>query len=490
MASRSRALNSLAAPRLPALLRRDVSSLHRQALVDRSTEPLAPSEIGLASQTVALVLFSAWAFGGSVEWAQPWIVALSAVGLFTLAARRREVGRIAWQPFLPALLWGAFAAVALLNPSHAPMSDGGWAERAGWLRWLPATVDRPRTWVDVALWMPALLQAGVIIAVLRSTRAASVIWATVALNGCALAVVGAGFHFLGTERLLGLVEGEEPTYFFATFFYKNHWAAYGALSAGAAFTLALSAQRAAQAGDARAHGRMLLFSAAGLLTAVTLPLPGSRAGALLAFVMIAGFAIALLVTWGRAAPRRRNGLPLAAILLASALVLTIGWRAYAARAAKDLTRTRAQVSGSIQGEWLDIRLPVSRDTWRMTLQRPWFGWGPGCFDIVFPVFQGSDLRGPDGRPRLRFEKAHNDWLQLTAENGFVGAALLLVPVGVFVRRAWRPSGFSGRCGLIICGLIAAYAWIDFPLHNRAVLLLWAVLLASAPRLALSTTAPS
>ncbi len=462
-----------------------LSSSRRNAPPRHEPAYLVPSEVSLAVQTIALVVFSAWFFGGTLDWAQAWILAIIGLGGFALRMRSLETGRWDFRPFIPAALWAAFATIACLNPSHALLPGGGWSPREEMVRWLPSTVDTAHTLADAGLWLPALLQGGLIAGILRTRRAANAIWTAIALNGFALAAIGAGFHFAGADKLLGLVEGQEPTYFFATFFYKNHWAAYGALSAAAAFTLAYRAWPAAVGGDPRARGQTLLFGGAGVLTTTTLPLPGSRAGALLALALVVGFVLAMLASWWRTtrATGARSRWMLGALALAITSVLFFGLRAYAPRAGTDLERTRQQVRRSLDGEALDIRIPVSRDTWRMTLERPWFGWGPGCFEIVFPRFQGNYLRGPDGKATARFEAAHNDWLQLTAETGFLGASLLLVPVTIAGWRGWRRSDASGRHGLAACGLIAAYAWIDFPFHNRAILLVWSIMLMSAHRLA-------
>ena len=421
-----------------------------------------------------------------MDWAQNWLLVLAGLGLTLLAVRWREGVRPALRPFIPAALWLAFAGIAMVNPSHAPTAGGGWEQRETWIRWLPSTVDIPHTIADVRLWLPCLLQTGLLVTLLRSTRATRLIWGVIAFNGFALAAIGAGFHFSGAERLLGVMDGPEPTYFFATFFYKNHWAAYGALGAIAAFALALHVWPAAIAGDPRARGQALLFGGAGLLTAITLPLPGSRAGALLALSLIIAFVSALFARSRRhtvAVTGGRRHWPFAIGLLAIAGIAFFGVQSYSPRATVDLDRTREQLGRNFDREPLDLRLLLSRDTWRMTRQRPWFGWGPGCFEIVFPIFQGTYLRGPGGRPNARFEAAHNDWLQLAAESGVTGAAILLVPAALLAWRGWRRTRASGRFGLAGCGLIAAYAWIDFPFHNPAVLLLWAVMLASAARLA-------
>lgn len=434
-------------------------------------------------QTTALVVFSSWALGGMREWSQPWILAIALLGLLLVAWRYRETGQIGRRPFLPALLWAGFVGLALANPSHAPLPGGGWAPRPDWIPWLPTTPDARHTVAAGRTWLAALLQGAVVLSVLQTPRAARLIWGAMALNGFVLAATGAFFRFAGHERVLGFVEPPERSYFFGPFFYKNHWAAYGAVTAIAAFAIALRKWPAALSGHPPARGQALLLTGAGLLTAITLPLPGSRSGALLAAVVVAAFLGWLAaITWRRLAHRgARRGRLLAAAALVVAIVLAYGARAYAPRAAADLQRTRVQLARGLDAEALDLRLPVSRDTWRMAQARPWFGWGPGSYEIVFPVFQGSYLRRPDGRPSARFEFAHNDWLQVLAETGWVGAALLLVPAGMAAVGGWRRAGPIGRWALAGCALLAAYAWIDFPFHNPAMLVAWTILLTSAGR---------
>lgn len=458
---------------------------HSRRTSHRHAEPdwLAPSEGWFVAVAAGVAIFSAWALGGVVDWAQEWMLALALVSLPLLGLRYRETRRLEWLPFLPAVLWSVYVAATLLNPSHAPLPDGGWTPRAGWIRWLPTTVDIPRTLADARVWLAALVLGGSATTLLRSPRATGLLWGACALNGFVLAAVGACFHFAGAERMLGSIDVPERTYFFATFFYKNHWASYGALTAAAALTLAVRAWPAALAGDPHARGRAALFGAAGLLTAVTLPLPGSRAGALLAMGLAGGFLLCLVLGWWRQrATHRTPKLALAGAVLAAAGILGYGAWAYAPRATVDVARTRQQLERHIDGEAIDVRTQLSKDTWAMSVQRPWFGWGPGSFEVVFPRFQGAYLRGPDGRPRVRVEFAHNDWLQLLAETGRLGSLIFLIPLAVTAWRGWRRAGPAGRAGLGGCGLIALHGWIDFPLHAPAVLALWVVMLATARRL--------
>ena len=241
-------------------------------------EALLPSEILLVVQTTALAIFSSWTLGGMERWSQNWILVLALLGLPLVVLRYRETREFAWHPFVPALLWCVFTGLALANPSHVWLLGRGWAPRDDWIRWLPVTVDRPHSVMDARIWLSALLQGGILRSVLRSTRAAKLIWGAVALNAFALAVTGAVFYFSGAQQVLGFIEPPEKTYFFSTFFYKNHWAAFGALGGVAALALSLRQGRAALRGDPVARGRMMLFAAVGMLILITLPLPGSRSG--------------------------------------------------------------------------------------------------------------------------------------------------------------------------------------------------------------------
>jgi O-antigen ligase len=442
-------------------------------------EPLSPVEKLLLGQTLALVVASSWFGGGRAEGALTLLVLLVALTLPLWLLARRENRRVRWRALLPAALWIAFVGLALFNPSHLPGADGAWHERTGWLRWLPTTADRAHTIAGALPWLAALVQGAALAGVRLPPRAVRALWGGVALNGFALATVGAGFHFLGADRMLGAFEVPESTYFFATFYYKNHWAAYGALGGIAGAALAANAWRAALAGQPAARGRVVFFGGIALLTLCTLPLPGSRAGLLLAAAIVGVFG-----PWAAMQAvhtTERGGRTWGVALLAALALLAVGFvaRFYLERGRTDLARTQAQISRHAAGGVLDLRVELTRDTWRMAQARPWFGWGVGCYEVVFPIFQGNYLRDANGRSTARFEFAHNDWLQIVAEMGAIGAALLLGAAGAAGARSWREAESAGRIALAATGLLLVYAWIDFPFHNPAVLLLWTVLVATA-----------
>jgi O-antigen ligase len=456
-------------------------SPYRSPAFAPSVDVLSPAERWLVVQAAAVIGFSSWAGGGSYPWGPAWILALSSLAVPIVLLRAAEKHRVHWLAFLPAAGWLGFCAIAALNPSYTPLPTGGWMPRPDWIEWLPGTVDRARTLAAAQSWLAALIEAGALVAVSLPTRAVRWLWGFAALNGFVLAAVGAFFRFSDAELMLGFIVPPEPTYFFATFFYKNHWAAFGTLSAAATLALVPYHWPRAQAGDPRASGRVLWFAGAGLLTLITLPLPGSRAGALLAAAVAISFG-ALLWRTGRSSanrpgPRGRS-LGLGVLVLA---VLAFGVIAYLPRAEIDLTRTRQQLTRSAEAR-PDLRLLLSRDTWHMARARPWFGWGPGSFAIVFPQFQGAYLRDAEDRPQARIEDAHDDWLQWLAECGWIGSAIVIIPAGWFACRAAKMASAVGRWTLAVCLLVALYAWVDFPFRNPAVLMLWTILFSTAGRL--------
>lgn len=453
----------------------------RSDLRPRATaEPVAASELWLAGSVVAVLAFSSWAFGGMEAWESPWLLALAATAIPALFLSRPYLGRTGWWPMLPTLLWVLFAGGALLNPSYSLGSDGRWLPRDAWVRWLPTTADPAHTLDDAPVWLAALLLGAVLRVALRRERVAYFIWAALAVNGFVLAVVGAFFWFEGENPILG---AGAFSYSFASFFYKNHWAAYGALTAAAGLALALRAAPRALSGHPRARGEVVLFGGVALMTLITLPLPGSRSGLAFALLLLLGAGGTLV---GQIIRHRqasgRSGLWIGGIVIAVAGLVYFGGVAYAPKASDDYIRTRQEFAHDA-GAVHDVRPEVTRDTWHMAQARPWLGWGPGCFELVFPVYAGNYIRDQSGKTVAHFEFAHDDWMQLLAECGFIGAAILIVPALLAAGKSWRESALAGRFVLLACGMIALYAWADFPFHNPAVLLAWTVLLTTAGRLA-------
>jgi O-antigen ligase len=64
------------------------------------------------------------------------------------------------------------------------------------------------------------------------------------------------------------------------------------------------------------------------------------------------------------------------------------------------------------------RIALWQDAWKMIQAQPWYGTGLGTFQWTYPAYETVD---PDTPARY----AHNDYLQILAETGPIGLALML-----------------------------------------------------------------
>lgn len=122
---------------------------------------------------------------------------------------------------------------------------------------------------------------------------------------------------------------------------------------------------------------------------------------------------------------------------------------------------------------LKARGELGWNTLAMIADRPFFGWGLGSFNAVYPDYSERH-RAVLGdwtvlESAARFAGAsHNEFLQLHAELGLVGWALFLACIVVLARHAWRKK--RDRLDLAAgasLGVAALLSLIAFPLQNAA-----------------------
>lgn len=112
-----------------------------------------------------------------------------------------------------------------------------------------------------------------------------------------------------------------------------------------------------------------------------------------------------------------------------------------------------------------------------------FGLGLGSFPWVSSTFQPPEM-GP-----YWFDLAHNDYLQLFAETGLVGAVLVAASIWLFLSKGWvalrlassRTSSSTREAKAALAGGIgllafAVHAWVDYPFHIPANAMMAATLL--------------
>ncbi len=215
--------------------------------------------------------------------------------------------------------------------------------------------------------------------------------------------------------------------------------------------------------EARVAG---VYGLLGMTAGVYIWLTESR-GALLA--VIVGMAVGLIgaVASAESAVRRR------ALALAGT-----GTAALLAALATDATwRARLGNVFTLGDGAVTVRVHLWLDSLKALLASPLFGFGPGQFLYRFPEVWSKDTAWAvfSGGTHLA-ENPHNDWLAFALDAG-LPAFLVLVGFAVVVtRRGWfeacrddarKPWFWAGISSLAAW---AAYAFIDYPLHNAVPLL--------------------
>jgi O-antigen ligase len=186
---------------------------------------------------------------------------------------------------------------------------------------------------------------------------------------------------------------------------------------------------------------------------------GALAATAIAFLLIGG---AGMLARGR---RSREGrvLPLAFVLAATA----VAWLGMESLNSK-LTESGLTSDREI----------VRHATYPMIVDRPWFGSGAGTFRFLFPLYKDARLA------RAYYDHPHNEPLELLAEQGVVGFALLAGGLGVawfrnlaaFARRRqplMRGVLFGSLMGT---GALLLHGLVDFNLHIPANAAYFSVLL--------------
>jgi O-antigen ligase len=281
-----------------------------------------------------------------------------------------------------------------------------------------------------------------------------------------LALVGLPYKFSGEKLLLGRFPVKE-WYFYSSFIYHNHWAAYALLAQGAALGLFFSSPQRWM--------RALTALAVGVLFASTL-IASARLGALLTGGLGAA---ALVVAWRHAAtrPRSRRALLIGGL---AGLLLVVGATAWLMRSGPGPGGHRTYAS-LLKNNPFTSRFHLVEDTWQMVRAKPVFGWGLGAFASGFRIYQRPETRIVHNNGRITlYDHPHNDWMEKLAELGFVGFSLLALPLVAWLAPL-RHRDSQGRDPLFVwplaaCGLLFVMAWGDSIFANRSVLGITAFLL--------------
>ncbi len=437
-------------------------------------------ELAVAAQITVFLIGVSWAFGGNADWVRTPISIWGSLGtgltLVIVAARghrgRIIPGSLAWA--LPVLVLCALVLLSCLTPGYRRMASEGGAFlmplNVPW--WVPSAALPGVTLSALWLFSGIYFSAFNLALAVRDRGVIRMVLAVAVGNALVLAVFGTIQKLVGSGGIyFGAIRSPQD-YFFASFVYDNHWGAFMILMIGACAGLTLRYAFGSR-GEGFFRGPSFAGLVAASLLAVSVPLSGSRACTLM-------LGILLVVALWKGAPKIADSLGASgadpALALVGILLMTILAIFGAWIVAGDVVRSRAsmakaQIAAIVSQGGLGTRAILYRDTLRMARERPAFGWGMGSFPSVFPLYN-SQKPGIDRIPVV-YHDAHSDWLQSIAEIGCVGTLLIgasvALPARVLFRRHVSKLPYFLAAG---CILVAAYAWVEFPFGNVAVVLAW------------------
>jgi O-Antigen ligase len=299
--------------------------------------------------------------------------------------------------------------------------------------------------------------------------------------GLVMALIGVAQHAFYSGKIYGFWTPQPGANPFGPFVNRNHFAGwavmtlplgigylFGRVERAAATEMPDRRSRLVWFGSAEAN-QIILLVVALVFIAIALVLTMSRSGML-------GFAgavmsAALFVTKAAASRARKRAM---IAFLVGVLVVSIGWVGINAVGMRFASGNASNFGG---------RLPVWADAVRIARAFPLTGTGINTYGTATLYYQTAD-------PERHYAQAHNDYLQLLAEGGFLVAVPVLIALIMFsVTLAQRihdtPAGTSAfwiRVGAT-CGLIgiAVQEAADFSLQIPANSLLFAVVAGIALR---------
>lgn len=329
-----------------------------------------------------------------------------------------------------------------------------------------------------------------LLALLRLVTAASVFWLSlqlcrsryrarwlikaVALVGLVYALYGLVAFFVFPKTILWFEKSDYLDALTSTFVNRNSYATYAdvgllaamgmTISSFASSSVRASVGRQAASFVASLSGPAGVWLGISAVIAVALICTASRGG------IIAG-AIGLLIGSVLVVAQRRRSRSRAIVAGILALLVFVS----IAAGFGDLLAGRL----SSEGLQSDTRLAVYRTTTVSIVDRPLEGFGYGTFDQVFPMYRGADTIA-----LLKWDKAHNTYLEVFQGLGLPFSMILFAGVGFLVWRCFF-AAVSRRRNLTaplvasaVSAAVLAHAFVDFSLQIQGVTLTWIAILGS------------
>lgn len=443
-----------------------------------------------------LGVIATWFLGGGSAPARFALCSLGSLApLLTLAGlnERRAKGEPVFRPLLPLIPWFGFNAIVLiglLHPSLRAATVEGItvfipnATPTGWPDSARPDLALPELWVLNAI----VLTAFNLLINVRHRSTLRTLFFILAANALILAIFGSFQKFVDSPGLFFGQIASPNTTFFGSFIYHNHWGAFIVLILSICLGLLFSLRPWSGSRDFW-HSPALAAAVAIFLLALTVPLSGARACTFLTALLLAAALIQGLQRVISYQKDRGHSIVAPGLLIVVIALAALGSTYFLAREVIEsrLADTHAQLSQAREAGGIGGRGVLYRDTWRMAVDKPWFGWGLASYATVFRSY--NTQVGSEGLPQF-YEYAHSDWLQLFAETGFIGVAFYLTFLLLVLQPLRRWHGHNALPAYLLngCGLIMLYACIEFPFGNPAVtLLFWTCLMGSVRWIRLTGT---
>lgn len=449
---------------------------------------------------ITQLVFLPWALGGMRLWAQYTAASLSLLALVIALVPRHytdlhhagaNLRLIMWPKLLHfpffwlGLLYFGYVLIQIYNPAWQFFRFGdGWAVMAiDHVTWLPHGVaDAPIAMMNG--WRVLLIQGSAWLLVcamwvgLTRRKSIRVLLNVIALNGTGLALVVLLQRLTGTQKLFGIWDAPS-SYFAGSFIYKNHAGAFFLLILATCLGLAWWHMVRAERELRKSHPGMI-YVFLSLIVFIALAFTYARAASILGatLLLLAGLGYGWRLIFHRSGATHPLVSTITALLGIGFLTLCVVsfntdsiWQRFAR-----LTKEDAFTS-------ITSRRIARQATLELAQSSLWFGHGAGNFRYVFPQTQQNHpeiwrrrFYNRQGtaytEKRIFWEYAHNDYAQLLAELGLIGAVFfcgtVLLILGAARRNAlWRQPFLL----LLLAGplFVAFSAWTDFPTHNPAIL---------------------
>lgn len=216
------------------------------------------------------------------------------------------------------------------------------------------------------------------------------------------------------------------------------------------------------------HARWLFWAFCAAVTSSSIVLSRSRAGMLALVCEIAMAALLLM----RTSARRSKTMVAALIVVVLAVCVWLGTGALWNRATSFLSALNKDVNGH--------RLVIAADSLRMVREKPVLGWGLDVFPVAYPRYRSFATN-------TFINEAHNDYVQVLVETGFVGAGAVILFIVLLYRVALkrlysrRRDSLNWLVGgaLVGCTGMLVHNLFDFNFHITSNAALFYVLAAIA-----------